>query len=161
LGDLGLVDLNVTSSVTLSSSTSNTSLSGDVGNAVLSLNGIQELASKTSVTASTEFTSYTDKLRAAERVSYIKGVIRIADNFSINAAFTNSSTKGDYPFPQHPNGSTITVLRANNDAMLTNATVSATFKPSDLLQFDIFSFYTKADRGAPGANTVDYYGNSS
>jgi vitamin B12 transporter len=159
LSDLGLVDLNVTSSVTLSSSTSNTALSGDIGNARLSLSGIQGLVSKTTITASTELTSYTDKVRAAERVSTLRGALPISDVVSVAAALSGSSTNGDYPFYQSSTHETI--LRSNNDASLTNGTISVTYKPSDLLHCDVFSLYTKSDRGAPGANTVDHYGNSS
>ncbi|HET9136553.1 MAG TPA: TonB-dependent receptor, partial [Candidatus Kapabacteria bacterium] len=159
LSDLGLVDLNVTSSVMLSSSTSNTGLSGDIGNARLSLSGIQGLASKTTVIASTELTSYSEKVQAAERVSSILASVPISDVVSVAGAFSNSGTNGDYPFYQSSTHETI--LRSNNDASLTNGSVSLTYKPSDSLRCDVFSLYTKSDRGAPGANTVDYYGNSS
>ncbi len=159
LSDLALFDLNIFSAVSLSSTTSDPSATGDAGAAIIRLTPITSLTSGTYITAGTQLISYDNKVTAAERTGYLKIGQHLGDQVDIQGAISLSGSDGNYPFLQRSTNST--VLRSNNDATLANASATLSYIPDASATFQAFALYGNAERGVPGAVTIDYEGNSS
>ncbi|HYM20253.1 MAG TPA: hypothetical protein VEW28_04520 [Candidatus Kapabacteria bacterium] len=158
LTDLGLMDLNVIGSVTLSSSASNSGTISESGNATIGIGLPMMSPVSSSVQIGSEVTSYNNTIHAAEVTTYTRISEHITNNLTLGIAGSLTSSNGNYPFVQQ--GTNVSVLRENNDAHLANATINIQYVPADNIRLTGTSFYTKADRGSPAAVTIDYRGAS-
>ncbi|MBS1904602.1 MAG: hypothetical protein JSS75_12915 [Bacteroidetes bacterium] len=158
LADLGLFNINSVDRVDLRSANSNAAASSVNGAASIGLHPLQPTFGGTYATIGSTATSYTDRIRAAER----EGNFRITGPVTRDLAYafgaSLSSADGNFPFYQQSSDSTI--LRSNNDSHLTNATFGLTYRPLDDLECSLTSLYLRSERGSPGAVTIDGIGAS-
>lgn len=79
--------------------------------------------------------------------------------FGVNISGSYRTADGAFPFYQRTTRATI--ARENNDAYLTMTEFEPTFEISEDSRIRGLATYSQAERGVPGANTVDYRGASN
>ena len=157
--DLALIDLKSVQSVGIISAANAQLIGGDVGGAGILLN-----TNPTTKTAGfnigTSLLSYNNLASLGEKQLDLGGAGRIGDKFSIAAGMNTAYSNGAFPFQQVVNNSFVSVNRENNDAYLLNANLAGDFIVDSTATVKALSFFSKAERGAPGAVTIDNRGAS-
>ncbi len=161
LSDLALIDINLLNTISLNSAPANSG-AADNGFGIVRLEGLAFNDRVEYITIGSCITSYNDRFRVAEHNSYLKLVQKISEVFSVSGGISFSGADGKYPFTQVIDKNTsVSILRENNNAQLANVSIDLNYTPASEIALRTFMFYTKADRGIPGANTVSYRGTSS
>lgn len=157
LSDLALIDLSSIQSIGIISAANAQLISGDIGGAgiLLSTDASHQFPG---VTINTCTSSYDDLSTFGENQFTLNGAAQILDSLPVSGGITDTYANGAFPFFQQSTGNTI--LRENNDAHLLNAHVAADYHLDETASLKAFSFFTRADRGAPGAVTIDNRGAS-
>jgi vitamin B12 transporter len=155
LSDLALIDLSSIQSVGIISAVNAQLISGDIAGAGIFLNTDATLQPP-GVDLSTSSSSYDDLSSFGENQITLKGKGTISDSFDISGGITDAYSNGAFPFYQQSTGNTI--RRENNDAHLLNANAATNYAIDENASLKAFSFFTRADRGAPGAVTIDNRG---
>jgi vitamin B12 transporter len=160
LSDLALIDLASVQSVGVISAANAQLIGGDIGGAgILLRTNANDITS--GINIGTIATSYDDIASIDEKELHLSAASKITDDLKIAGGFSTAGSKGDYPFSQQvSDNSTQLVRRENNDAKLLNANLAADYRLDEHATLKAFSIFTKAERGAPGAATIEGRGAS-
>ncbi|MEI8134531.1 MAG: TonB-dependent receptor [bacterium] len=156
LTDLALLDMQSVSSIGIVDASNAILIGGDVASVGLILNTTPEFENSLSIGGTT--TSFDALSSFLENRGSVDGSLRLGDSLAISGGITSSYSNGSYPFLQQSTGHTI--LRENNDAHLLNSHLATGWTVNENLSLSAFSFYTRSERGAPGAVTTDDAGAS-
>jgi len=157
LSDLALIDLNSVQSVGIISAANAQLIGGDVGGAgILLTTSPYNQASGLDIRSTA--TSYDDFSSLGEEGITLSGKAQVLSSIAISGGVTDTYSNGAYPFFQPTTGATI--RRENNDAHLLNANAGAEYIIDESASVKAFTFFTRDDRGAPNAATIDNRGAS-
>jgi outer membrane cobalamin receptor len=157
LSDLALIDLNSIQTIGVVSAANAQLISGDIGGVGILLN-TDSYHQPLGIDISTSSSSFDDLSTFGENQMSIKGKAKLMDSLSFSGGITDGYSNGAFPFFQPTTGNI--VRRENNAAHLFNANAGADYIIDDAASIKAFSFFTRADRGAPGAVTIDNRGAS-
>jgi vitamin B12 transporter len=154
LSDLALIDMRSVQSVGVITAANSQLMGGDFGVGILLHTDMQQ----SGITIGGITSSYDNFSSLGEKEGFVTGSINLPDSLALFGGITSSYSNGAFPFFQQSTHNTI--LRQNNDAHLFNAHAGVEYVIDESINLKALSFFTKAERGAPGAVTTDNTGAS-
>ncbi|MDP4231185.1 MAG: TonB-dependent receptor [Bacteroidota bacterium] len=156
--DLALIDLSSIRSVGIVSAANSQLIAGDIGGAGILLKTDATLA-QSGIGIGTSTTSFDDFSSLGEKEIKLDAKAMILDSLAVSGDLSSAYSDGAFPFYQRSTGNTI--RRENNDAHLLNANAAADYILDETASVKAFSYFSRAERGAPGSVTIDNRGASS
>jgi vitamin B12 transporter len=157
LTDFARIGLHSVATIELLPSESAMELGGDAIGA--SLNLVTKMPTRSGISIGSAVTSYDDLKGFVEQEYFANANLAIGDDLKIGIAGAADNSLGRFPFYQSSTGTT--VYRSNNDGTLRDLNLTGAYTLSGQSQLSLVAQFTKAERGVPGAATIDYVGASS
>ncbi len=157
--DFGLIDLKSVQSVGIISAANAQLLGGDVGGAGILL-GTNTSARGSGLDIGSSGLSYNDLSTVGEKQLDLGGAYKVTDNLSFAGGLNTAYSDGAFPFQQEVDNKFVTTLRENNDAHLLNANLAGDLMVDSTATIKGLSYFSRAERGAPGEVTIDDRGAS-
>ncbi len=156
LTDLERYTSRASSKVSILSSTESAAYTSGVAGASVLIESMPALNDRI-YTAGVALQSY--EMRALNDKEYYLRVQESLGAFGVNFSGSYRTADGAFPFYQRTTRSTIE--RENNDAYLAMMEIEPTYEISEDSRIRGLATYSQAERGVPGANTVDFRGASN